>query len=385
MGKSPTPTRLLDIAYEQASTAVQVPIVADTEVVERVKVACNSKNGAGVRLLLATLLAKVHLPEIDIRKPYTEIGGADTYSGRTYDEQYVTAFIHKHQLPCNPTTAFLTPAFRTKNLVLTPDLHLGGRPAALYCAVLQLLTDVQQGRVRAEDLLAETVRQLLLRRNAGQQRIETHLSALRALDAAIPLSCEGIVALIDQHLKFKQWNTRGVSRLPVLIVAAAYNAASQQLGERVLPLMAHNAADEQTGSLGDVEVTLPDDDSIVTCYEMKTRRITRDDIDRALPKIHQLEYRIDNYIFITTDDIDPIVQEYARGLYEQTGGTEFVILDCIGFIRHFLHLFHRLRVQSLNVYQELLLAEPESAVSQTLKETFLVMRYAAESGASDSE
>jgi hypothetical protein len=70
------------------------------------------------------------------------------------------------------------------------------------------------------------------------------------------------------------------------------------LGERVLTLEAHQAADEQTGSLGDVQITLIDDDQVITAYEMKTRRVTQNDIDRALQKIH---HNIDNYIFITTE------------------------------------------------------------------------------------
>lgn len=88
--------------------------------------------------------------------------------------------------------------------------------------------------------------------------------------------------------------------------------------------------------------------------------------------------RVDNYIFITTDKINEDVQEYARSLYEETGGIEFVIIDCIGFIRHFLHLFHRLRVPFLEAYQTLLLNEPGSSVSQPIKEAFLAMRQATE-------
>lgn len=96
----------------------------------------------------------------------------------------------------------------------------------------------------------------------------------------------------------------------------------------------------------------------------------------ALQKIND---KIDNYIFITTEEISEQIQDYAASIYEQTGGIEVVILDCIGFLRHFLHLFHRLRMQFLEAYQELLLAEPESAVSQPLKEAFLALRQAAES------
>jgi hypothetical protein len=51
----------------------------------------------------------------------------------------------------------------------------------------------------------------------------------------------------------------------------------------------------------------------------------------------------------------------------------------IAFLRHFLHLFHRLRKDFLDQYQTLVLHEPDSAVSQGLKEAFLALRQAAES------
>jgi len=70
--------------------------------------------------------------------------------------------------------------------------------------------------------------------------------------------------LIEQRLA-----PRHSSRLPVLVVAAAYRAASAKLGEKVLRLLAHTAADKQTGALGDVEITLLGDNKAVTTYEMK--------------------------------------------------------------------------------------------------------------------
>jgi hypothetical protein len=57
----------------------------------------------------------------------------------------------------------------------------------------------------------------------------------------------------------------------------------------------------------------------------------------------------------------------------------------ISFTRHFLHLFHRLRRKFLETYQELILAEPQSALSQPLKEAFLAMRQAAEVGTEEIE
>ncbi len=374
-----SPSDVLAIAFERANSQLAAPIVNEPEIVIRVEYVCrNIQNRAAVRLLLACLLAKVHKPSVDIRKPYTQIGDPDCYSGRTYDEAYINAFINKHELPYNPTTAFLTPALRNRNIILTPDVNLVGRPPQLYQQVLQLLTDVHNNRVSAAELLAETVRFLLIVRNEKRQRMQTLLAGLQPREDAIPLSAEAIVSLIEQHMK-----CRGSSRLPVLVVAAAYQSASERLGEQILPLQAHNAADRQTGSLGDLEITLIGEDNAIASYEMKTRKVTQDDVDRAIQKINertqQTGYKIDNYIFITTDIIDEPVKEYAATIYETTGGIEVAILDCLSFLRHFLHLFHRLRMQFLEAYQTLVLAEPESAVSQPLKEAFLALRQAAES------
>jgi hypothetical protein len=146
------------------------------------------------------------------------------------------------------------------------------------------------------------------------------------------LSSESIVTLISQHIACKN-----SSRLPVLVVAAAYEAAGARFAERMLPLNAHNAADLQTGSLGDVEICLVGENAVVTVYEMKMRRVTQDDIDAAVTKITNAVKRIHNYLFVTTEVIDPVVSEYAATFYEQTDGIEIAILDCIGFLRHFLH------------------------------------------------
>ncbi|BBD66754.1 D12 class N6 adenine-specific DNA methyltransferase [Nostoc commune NIES-4072] len=372
---STTPAAILDVALQKAEASIAQPIVTNPSIAEKIDyVSRYVGNRAVVRLLLACSLAAIHRGNVDIRKPYTEIGTPDAYSGRYYDESYITAFINKHELPCNPTTAFLTPALRNRNITLTPAVNLVGRPPKLYEAALQLLDDVHQGRITAEELLAQTIRCLIIARNEKRQRMETLLADLKKSEDAIPLSAEEIITLLKQHLA-----CRGSSRLPVLIVAAAYQVAEQYIGERFLPLESHNAADEQTGALGDLEITLVDDEKVITSYEMKTRRVTLADIDRALQKINSTGKRVDNYIFITTDAIEEGIQEYASIMYDRTDGIEIVVLDCISFVRHFLHLFHRLRSQFLSAYQQLVLTEPDSAVSQPLKEAFLALRQAAES------
>jgi hypothetical protein len=325
-------------------------------------------------MIMTCTLAKVHRPSVDLRKPYTEIGGEGTFSGRAeYDEAYVWPFAMAHDLPVNSTTAFLTPGFRTMNVPLAPPLVISGRPRRMYADTIHLLDDVYRGRITAEDLLVETLRQLLLLRQEQEGRMQQLLRELSSSYSSIPLSSEDIITLIEQHLKSPK-----SSRLPVLVIAAAYKAAGQRLGEVAKALYSHNAADMQTGALGDIEITLINDDKVVTSYEMKAKEVTKTDIDHAVFKIGSSGKKVDNYIFITTATIDKDVSEYAASLYHETGGIEFAILDCTGFLRHFLHLFHRLRLDFLDAYQELVLMEPDSAVSQPLKELFLALRRAAE-------
>lgn len=321
---------------------------------------------------MACCLAKISIPSVDIRKPYTKIAADDTYSGRDFDERYIGPFAIKHELPCNETTAFLTPAFRNRNVVLTPEVDLVGRPPGLYRAFLFILDQISKKAVSAERVLRETIRLLVGYREEHRRKIDELLNNLRREASENTLAAEAIVKLIEHHLSMS-----GTSRLPVLIVAAAYQVAERNLGERVLPLEAHNAADKQTGALGDLQIVLTDDSNVVTAYEMKTRPVAVNDIDLALAKIDQ-HRDIDNYIFITTQPVLPTVQEYASQMYARTGGVEIAVLDCVGFMRHFLHLFYRLRGAFLDAYQSLVLSESESAVGQHVKEALLHLRTAAE-------
>jgi len=366
---------ILDKLLETASANPSKPFVRNKQIQVQIEYVCRQlSNRACTRLLMSCMLAKLDHTEIDVRKPYTEIGDNDSFSGRKYDEKYITNFVNENRLPLNSTTAFLTPAFRNLDRPLTTDIELIGRPRELYRTTLQILEDVYSKEVTAKAVLAEIIRILLIMRDEKLSRINTLLAGLKHTAGELILSSEEIVTLIDQHLKCKN-----SSRLPVLVVAAAYQSVEDKIGEYTLPLKSHNAADEQTGAFGDIEIYLENDEHVVTAYEMKDKKVLIDDIDRALEKIALANHRIDNYIFITTDVIDYNVQTYAAQVYERTSGTEIAILDCLGFLRHFLHFFHRSRIYFLEAYQGLVLNEPDSAVSQALKEAWLALRQVAES------
>lgn len=370
-------SEILENAYRSAERRLKKTFISDAELAGKIaSAALCPGTRAGARFLLAATLAKVHKPDVDIRKPFIQAypneEKADAYGGRNYDEQYVFEFITKRKLPCSSTTAFLTPAFRTKNIVLDLSQKLRGRPPELYESILGILDAIQSGKTSATAVLNELVRLLIIERDERQARLESLKKGLREEAGALALSSEDTVRLIEQHLALKH-----SSRLPVLVVAAAYRAASDKLGEKVLRLNAHTAADKQTGALGDVEITLSGDNKVVTTYEMKDKPVTIGDIDIAIQKIAD-GAEVQNYIFVTTSPIDPAVREYANQQYRDLGGVEVAVLDCVGFLRHFLHLFHRLRTDFLDEYQELVLSQPESGVNQALKEAFLALRRAAQ-------
>jgi DNA adenine methylase len=104
-----------DLAYRRAHDHLGTPLIENPISAARIEMVYRDvTNRARWGSFWRVPWPKVHQLTIDIRKPYTEIPGKGTYSGRTYDEQYITAFINTHNLPCNSTKAFLTPALRNR-------------------------------------------------------------------------------------------------------------------------------------------------------------------------------------------------------------------------------------------------------------------------------
>ena len=169
----PTPTEVLAKLYKQASNPSATARIRDSQTLAALEYVCRcATNRAGVRLLMACMLAKIDKPDVDPRCPYTEIDKPAAFSGRSYDEGFVTAFINTHRLPCNSTTAFLTPALRNIDRPLTTDLAIVGRPTRMYSDSIQVLHSVAKGRVTADAVLHDIIRFLVLIREENAARME---------------------------------------------------------------------------------------------------------------------------------------------------------------------------------------------------------------------
>ncbi|GIV07888.1 MAG: DNA methyltransferase [Fimbriimonadales bacterium] len=361
--ESEEPRAILERCYKSAIARYE-PLIDD----KRFREICGASNRAPARFLLACLLAKIHKPEIDIRKPYTEIGTKDCYSGRTYDEKHLQPFITKYNLPLNRTTAFLTPAFRTFNQPIYADTRLSGKPKSLYEALVSLLQDihqgVQEGKYSAEDYLTEVLRLLVSLRKQQEQAIQERLQRITVSDRE--LTAQQIIEIISAHLQMPR-----SSRLPVLIIAAVYDTVKDLIGKRYVRLLSHTAADKPSQSLGDLEIEITSHSKIYAVYEIKARAISQDDIDSAIHKITLYSEPPKEYVFVSTKPIAQKILDYLREINRKPISTEFHAFDCLDFLKYFLHIFHERRTLFLENYKNLTLSEPESAVPHELKEKLL--------------
>jgi len=61
-------------------------------------------------------------------------------------------------------------------------------------------------------------------------------------------------------------------------------------------------------------------------FSLKSKSVSTVDVDAAVKKTASAEHKIDNYLFVTTGEIEGLVSEYARSFYEASGGVEIAIL-----------------------------------------------------------
>ena len=335
-------------------------------------ISTNKDNRAVVRLVLSCSFAPLINSKFDPLKPYTEIGGEEAFSGRNIDESYIQQIIDDKSIgKCNATTAFLTPALRNRNESLDRIAKFNGRPESLYKDAVYVLKEVSKNKEMAEDIIKEIFRILICLELKEKENIKAAISNLKGKSS---YSSREIIDLIRQHLLCKR-----SSRLPVLVIAAAFKVIEDLKIYKVKEISMHNAADNQTENIGDVEV-YSTSSNLLIAFEVKKRKINRHDVNVALEKIAKLkDIGIASYIFITTENIENDIINYVAELSIEYD-IDLRVMDCLAFLEHYLTIFFDKRRGFLDKYQSLLIDEPESAVSHDLKEIFLSLRKIMEEG-----
>lgn len=112
-----------------------------------------------------------------------------------------------------------------------------------------------------------------------------------------------IVELFRLHFFHSYRGAKGASRLPVLALHAVYSVMVPQLrryaGKTVKPLHEHSAADSQTGSIGDIEIS---DDATLEIFEAVEvkHEITITEAIAADVQLKVMDKAISRYYILTT-------------------------------------------------------------------------------------
>ena len=119
---------ILQHVYERATASLHQSVVMDTVFVPCIEYVCRVSTIGPACVCSWRLLGTFDNPQVDPRKPLREIGDHDAFSGRTYDERYLTTFINTYRLPCNPPPRFSRPVSATLIVPSPEDMQIvGGR------------------------------------------------------------------------------------------------------------------------------------------------------------------------------------------------------------------------------------------------------------------
>lgn len=340
---------VLDRTHARALASGATPLTS-AEVSGRVTAVMVKRQGDG-RLLLTCSLAAAADPSLDILRPFIKVHDR-SFHGRAVDEDLVASFLRQERLPAMVSTVFTNRGLDRGDGILSQS-----GTTLLYRPAVELLEQVANGNLTAEDLLAEAIRVLL----AMKRKDDAEMASLQeaARQTRTTLTSAEILSLLAEHK-----NAPATSRLPVLALAAAYEAAGPEAGWKVRPLRGHYAADRSTGALGDIEVVSPDDDSLINVLDGKDKVVTSADLADASRKA--AAGNVPSYIVATTEEIPKEIEQAAAAL---SGSRDIAVRDWLALVRDILLLHPKARERFLDIYRDLVLDDPQ--VGQPLRESLL--------------
>jgi DNA (cytosine-5)-methyltransferase 1 len=247
----------------------------------------NASSSASTALtnVVTSLAIKAAFPELDVRYHQVQIGAP--FSFRPISEKVVYPWLARNHFE-GAKSGWQTRTFeRPKPFTMDFEENIEGVKEAF----LTIYDEVQQHEANA----AEGLAYLLLR----QMELREHKKVVLAEPTIDDINV--IVKLLEKHFTYS-YSSKGASRLPVLAMHAIYSVMIKQLmrfeGMTLLPLKSHSAADEQTGSVGDIEVSQPDG-NIFEALEIKhNQKIEKEVIEDSVRKI--LGHQLDRYYILTT-------------------------------------------------------------------------------------
>lgn len=243
------PTEYLEKVYIESMELVgsgnDIKTNLDISIVENLEmILAKSEAAKGVlTVILTSLVYKTFHPNQDIRNHQTSIENG--YSGRTFDNRYITPFLKSVKFPAMAESGWLTRSLEQK---VPYDSNYSGaiRPPELKSAFLKTIDFIQNGQ-NLNEILSYLIQGLILQRNSHQ------------IDLAKPLNLPitTIVSLLSKHFESK-YSAEGASRLPVLALYAAYECLIEETkrfeNKSLLQIENHTSADTRSGRIGDIDI-----------------------------------------------------------------------------------------------------------------------------------
>ena len=289
-----------------------------------------AESNKGLIAVLTTLLVyKIVYPEQDIR--YHQAHLPNGFAGRGVDQNYITPFMKKVSFPAMSESGWLTRSLEQSHPY---DLDYPGRitPNSLKNAFLNIVNQVQVLGLSAEEVLLYFFKLLI------KQRDDLNIELAKPHS----LSISKIIRLLEKHFTYR-YSCAGASRLPTLAIYAAYQCMMGQVArfnDKILcPIEAHNAADLQSGCIGDIEVD-NENGSAFEGVEVKHEiQITSQLVADAYEKFKI--FNTDRYYLLTTanmdsadwDAIDVEIQRIA-----QIHGCQVIVNGVYTTLKYYLRL-----------------------------------------------
>lgn len=295
-----------------------------------------SEKSKGVyTVFLTSIVYKCLYPEQDIRRHQSSIEGG--YSGRTFDNKYITPFLKQQDFPSMAESGWLTRSLEQK-MPYDKDYPGAIKPKKLKESFLEGIDFIQTAPAdQVKKLLTHTLAALIVQRR----------SKVLTLAKPTNLSIEQIIDLLHSHFT-QHYPTSGAARLPVLAIYAVYELLTEQIarfnGKQLLPIERHTSSDMQSGRVGDIDVVNSADEKPFEGVEVKFEiPITATLLTTIRNKI--LTHTLDRYYVLSTNTtIEDEEREKIKKIVNEVkdlNGCQLIVNGIYDSLKYYLRLLEK--------------------------------------------
>jgi len=313
---------------ESALLAGQRPPPVPQDIQQACAALFSSATQAYREVLLGCVLARLQIPEIDVRQPYAK-QGPRAFSARTLDERVINPLLHEKRIPCS-RGPYLS-VFR-RSVRFDADTREGLRDKEGYDALLAVLSHLEL--LESPRLVGELLVYLLF------QFLQLREQASVSLTPVHRLSLEQIDLLVDGLL-----NTPSGGRLPVILVVATLESIKERFGlDWTIEYQGINVADVASGTAGDIQVRRGA--QVLFAAEVTERQVGRSRVVATFAT-KVAPAGVEDYLFFGRSDVATEARQQAHQYFAQ--GHEVNFLAIREWIRNVLgtigrpgrDIFHR--------------------------------------------